>query len=107
MMVPDRARLAWGTLLATLVVVVAWDFLTATTFFGDDHIFLAYARHTPHPFAAFVSDQHGGEYYRPLPMALWWLLARIGGERHLIFALVALALHLSTAGLVATLARRL
>ena len=77
----DRARLAWGTLLATLLVVVAWDFLAATTFFGDDHLFLTYARHAPHPFAALVADQHGGEYYRPLPMALWWLLVKIGGEQ--------------------------
>ena len=103
----DRTRLAWGTLLATLLVVVAWDFLAATTFFGDDHLFLAFARLSPHPFTPFVSDQHGGEYYRPLPMALWWLLVHLAGERHWVFASTALILHTSTAALTAALARRL
>jgi hypothetical protein len=103
----DRARLVWGTLLATLVVVVAWDFLAATTFFGDDHLFLAFARLSPHPFTPFVSDQHGGEYYRPLPMALWWLLVHLAGERHWVFASTALILHTGTAALTAALARRL
>jgi hypothetical protein len=92
-----RVRLAWAA-VAIVVVVVAWDFLAATTFVGDDHVFLAFARHAPSPWAPFVADLHGGEYYRPLPMALWWLLGRTGGA--LRFAILALALHLAAAALV-------
>jgi hypothetical protein len=103
----DHGRLAWGVLLATLLGVVAWDFLAATTFLGDDHLFLAYARLAPHPFVALVTDQHGGEYYRPLPMALWWVLVHLAGERHWVFGLLALFLHAATAGLTGVLALRL
>jgi hypothetical protein len=103
----DSARLAGAGILAALVVVVAWDFLAATTFVGDDHLFLAFARLAPHPFGPFGTDCHGGEYYRPLPMALWWLLARLGGQRAWVFALFALALHTTAAALTAALARAL
>jgi len=90
-----------------LLVVVAWDFLAATTFFGDDHLFLTFARLAPDPFGPFVGDHHGGEYYRPLPMACWWLLARLGGAHVWVFALWALVLHASAAGSTGLLARRL
>ena len=53
-------------------------FFVSTTFFGDDHLFLAFARHVGNPFLPFVTDMHGGEYYRPLWMLVWWLLARAG-----------------------------
>jgi hypothetical protein len=101
----DQVRLAEAGLLATLLVV-AWDFLAATTFFGDDHLFLTFARLAPGPFGPFIADHHGGEYYRPLPMAAWWLLARLGGGAW-PFALWALALHATAAGLTALLAGRL
>ena len=71
-----RARAA--ALAGALLVAVAVPFFVATTFHGDDHLFRAFARHAPHPFVAFVSDAHGGEYYRPLPMAAWWLLGGPG-----------------------------
>ena len=54
--------------LGVAALAVAVPFLTATTFIGDDHLFLAYARHADSPLAAFVLDAHGGEYYRPFPM---------------------------------------
>ena len=63
---------------ALLLGLVAWDFVAATTFVGDDYLFLAFARLEPNPLLAFVRDMHGGEYYRPLPMLLWWLLNRAG-----------------------------
>jgi hypothetical protein len=90
--------------LAVLVGVVGWDFFAATTFIGDDHLFLTFARHAPSPLAPFVTDQHGGEYYRPVPMAIWWLLGRLGGGE-LPFAVLAFALHLTVATLVVALSR--
>jgi hypothetical protein len=103
----DGTRLAAGGLLAALMAVVAWDFFAATTFFGDDHLFLTFARLAPGPFGPFVTDHHGGEYYRPLPMACWWLLARLGGGRAWVCALWALLLHATAAALTGLLARRL
>ena len=87
-------------------MVVAVPFFVATTFHGDDHLFLAFARHAPHPFVAFVSDAHGGEYYRPLPMLVWWLLGRpaLGSVP---FAALALVLHAGAAALTALLLRAL
>jgi hypothetical protein len=57
-------------LLIAVAIPFGYSFFWATTFHGDDHIFLAYARYAPNPFIAFMSDAHGGEYYRPLPMAI-------------------------------------
>jgi type III secretion system FlhB-like substrate exporter len=87
---------------AALLLVVAVSFFAATTFHGDDHLFLAYARHAPHPFVAFVSDAHGGEYYRPLPMMVWWLLGRPGLGSAPCAAL-AFGLHAGAAALTALL----
>jgi hypothetical protein len=92
-----------GLALATLAIV-SIPFFVATTFIGDDHLFLAFARYAPHPLRPFVSDQHGGEYYRPLPMAVWWLLGRIGAGGA-PFATLALVLHAAAAVLLATLVR--
>lgn len=91
--------------VAALAVVV--PFFAATTFIGDDHLFLAFARHAPHPFAAFLTDRHGAEYYRPLPMMLWWLLGRLGGGGVFPFALLGLLLHAANALLVGELLRAL
>lgn len=87
--------------------MVGWDFASATTFLGDDHIFRAFACLEGNPWLAFVSDKHGGEYYRPLPMLLWWLLERMSGGQVWVFALAAFLLHASTAWLVVVLGRRL
>ena len=95
---------------AVLLVVVAIPFFAATTFYGDDHLFLAYARWAPHPFAAFAADAHGGEYYRPLPMAAWWLLGNVGrrgGGSTVPFAALALVLHVGASALTASLLRAL
>jgi hypothetical protein len=101
---PAAQRAAVGTTIAALALAVAIPFFTSTTFIGDDHVFLAFARHASNPLVPFVSDQHGGEYYRPLPMAVWWLLARVGGGQG-AFAALALVLHATAAALVATLLR--
>ena len=54
----------------------------------------------------FVSDAHGGEYYRPLPMLVWWLLGRPGlGSAP--FAALALGLHAGAAALTGLLLRAL
>ena len=78
---------------ALLLGLVAWDFVAATTFVGDDYLFLAFARLEPNPLLAFVRDMHGGEYYRPVPMLLWWLLGRVGQGAEWPFALAAFLLH--------------
>jgi hypothetical protein len=99
-MTAARAAATAGVGLAALVV--AAPFFAATTFIGDDHVFLGFARYAAHPFVPFYRDQHGGEYYRPLPMLVWWLLGRAGGGS-LPFAALALALHAAAAGLVGAL----
>jgi hypothetical protein len=99
--VRGRAAVA-ASLLAAAVGV---PFFAATTFVGDDHLFLAFARYASSPLVPFVRDQHGGEFYRPLPMALWWLLARVGGGAAVPFAALALGLHLGAAALLVVLVR--
>ena len=98
-----RAAVRAGALLAWWSAV---PFFVATTFHGDDHLFLAFARHAPHPFVAFVSDAHGGEYYRPLPMLVWWLLGRPAAGS-VPFAALAFLLHAGAAALTALLLRAL
>ena len=100
------ARGAAIAVAAALLVIVGVPFFAATTFHGDDHVFLAFARYAPHPFVAFVTDAHGGEYYRPLPMLAWWLLGRPGLGSAPCAAL-ALGLHVGAAALVARLLRAL
>jgi len=90
---------------ALLLGMVAWDFAAATTFVGDDYLFLAFARLEPNPLVAFVHDMHGGEYYRPLPMLLWWLLDRVGQGAEWPFALAGFILHAGSAALVVALGR--
>lgn len=86
-------------------VAVAVPFFVSTTFAGDDHVFLAFSRLAPNPLAAFVRDQHGGEFYRPLPMLVWWLLGRVAGAppSTLPFAALALGLHLAASALAGRL----
>jgi hypothetical protein len=98
-----RLSPAAAAALAGAAAIWAVPFFVATTFVGDDHVFLAFARHAPNPLVAFVRDQHGGEFYRPLPMLLWWGLGRMGGGAAAPFALLALALHAAAAGLVGAL----
>jgi hypothetical protein len=100
------SRRAAAAVAAALLAVVAVPFFVATTFHGDDYLFRAYARWAPHPFAAFISDAHGGEYYRPLPMLAWWLLGRPGWGSAPCAAL-ALLLHGGAAALTAALLRAL
>jgi hypothetical protein len=90
---------------ALLLGLVAWDFAVATTFVGDDYLFLAFARLEPNPLLAFVRDLHGGEYYRPLPMLLWWLLDRVGQGGPWPFALAGFLLHAGSAAMVVALGR--
>jgi hypothetical protein len=80
--------------LALVAALAAAPFFWATTFFSDDHLFLTFARLAPSPFVPFASDQHGGEFYRPIPWALWWLLGRLGSPPPAWpFALLGLTLH--------------
>jgi hypothetical protein len=98
---------ARAAVAAVALAVVVAPFFAATTFVGDDHLFLAFARYAPNPLAAFVRDLHGGEYYRPLPMLLWWVLARAGGASPAPFAALGLALHGAAAAVLAALVRAL
>jgi len=91
--------------LGAAALVASAPFFMATTFIGDDHLFLAFARHVGNPLSAFVRDLHGGEYYRPLWMLFWWPLGRAASVS--LFALAALALHAGVAGLAAALLRAL
>jgi hypothetical protein len=101
----SRAAPPLGTWLAVAAAaaVVAVPFFAATTFAGDDHVFLAFARFAPNPLAAFVRDHHGGEFYRPLPMLVWWLLGRAAAGASWPFAALALALHAAAAALLGAL----
>ncbi len=100
----DRRRIIITTVV---VAIVAVSFFTATTFVGDDHLFLAFSRLAPNPLVAFVRDQHGGEFYRPLPMLVWWLMGRAAhaasGFAAWPFAALAFALHAASAALLAKL----
>jgi hypothetical protein len=100
-----RARSAAVLGLGGAGIIAAVPFFTATTFFGDDHVFLTFARHVGNPFLPFVRDLHGGEYYRPLWMLFWWPLGRVGSVG--LFAAAALALHAAAAVLLGLLLRAL
>ncbi len=98
-----RVSPAAALALAAVAAIVAVPFFTATTFVGDDHLFLAFARLAPNPLVAFVRDQHGGEFYRPLPMLAWWLLGRASHGASWPFAALALVLHAASSALLAAL----
>ena len=105
-MAVDRQRTPWPAVAgvaAALALLVCAPFFAVTTFIGDDHLFLAFARHAPNPLVAFARDQHGGEFYRPLPMLLWWALGRLAPGTPALFAAVALALHAAAAALLGRL----
>ena len=97
-------RLAWLCAALLLLVFVGRDFVVATTFLGDDYIFRAFARLVRNPLVAFVVDQHGGEYYRPIPMVLWWALERLGRGSVWPFAASAFLLHGTCAVLLGVVA---
>jgi hypothetical protein len=100
-MTAPRARGVAVVIAAIGVLVGAlWS---STTFIGDDHLFLAFARLAPNPLVAFVRDQHGGEFYRPLPMLTWWLLGRAAPGATWPFAALAAVLHVASAALLASL----
>src|ERR1039457_4075633 len=99
-------RAVWVLAVVLLVLAVAWDFATATTFLGDDYLFRAFGRLEANPLLAFVADKHGGEYCRPLPMLIWWLLERISGGQAWVFALAAFVQHALCAVLLAVVGRK-
>ena len=100
-------RAVWSVAASFLLVAVALDFATATTFLGDDYLFRTFARLEANPLIAFVADKHGGEYYRPLPMLLWWLLERLSGGQAWVFALAAFLEHVCCASLLVVVGRRM
>ena len=102
-----QERVLWLLAAIALVALVGWDFATATTFLSDDYIFRLFGRLESNPLLAFVSDKHGGEYYRPIPMLLWWLVERLSGGQAWAFALAAFVLHASCAVLLGVMGRRL
>jgi hypothetical protein len=108
-MVPhSRIRqLVWILGAAVMLAIVGWDFAVATTFLGDDYIFRAFSRLEANPLLAFMADKHGGEYYRPFPMLLWWVIERLSGGQAWVFALASFLLHLLCAALLAALGRAL
>ena len=107
MRAPSSRTLVTAAVVVALFAVAVAPFFWSTTFFTDDHLLLAFARYTPNPLAAFRHDLHGGEFYRPLSMSLWWLLARLGGGAMAPFAAAEAALHLLVAIQVAWLLRAL
>jgi hypothetical protein len=103
----NRKRILWSFAAAALLALVGWDFVVATTFLGDDYVFRLFGRLEDNPFVAFVADKHGGEYYRPIPMLLWWVLERVADGQVWLFALASFLLHLLCALLLAVLTRLL
>ncbi len=102
-----RPRAATVAIAAAVAAVALLPFFWSTTFFTDDHLLLAFARYAPNPLVAFLRDEHGGEFYRPFSMSLWWLLARIGHGTIWPYAIVGASLHLLVAAQVAWLLRAL
>ena len=102
-----RPRAATVAVVAAVAAVGLLPFFWSTTFFTDDHLLLAFARYAPNPLIAFVRDEHGGEFYRPFSMNLWWSLARIGHGTIWPYAIVGASLHLLVAAQVAWLLRAL
>ena len=100
-------RLVWLFTTSLLFLAVAWDFVSATTFLGDDHLFRVFARLESNPMVALVADKHGGEYYRPLPMLLWWLLERLSDGQPWAFAMAAFVEHALCAVLVVVVGHKL
>ena len=96
--------LAFFAAAALIVIGVGVSFCLVTTFTGDDHLFLAFARYAPNPIVAFVRDQHGGEFYRPFPMVIWWGLGQLAGGSAMPFAALSFALHLTVSVEVGALA---
>jgi len=93
-----------SSLQRLLLGLVAWDFAAATTFVGDDYLFLAFARLEPNPLLAFTRDMHGGEYYRPCPCCCGG--CSIGGAgRPVAVRLAGFLLHAGSAALVVALGR--
>lgn len=107
MLPAQRPRTAAVAAVVAVAVIALLPFFWSTTFFTDDHLLLAFARYAPNPLVAFVRDEHGGEFYRPFSMSLWWLLARIGHGTIWPFAIAGAALHLLVAAQVAWLLRAL
>jgi len=109
-MTMDRPTLiAIGVGAAFVALLVGGPFFAVTTFIGDDHLFLAFARYVPNPLVAFVRDMHGGEFYRPIPMVVWWVLGRATAPGTWAFAGLALGLHAMVAvevGVLVALLRR-
>ena len=84
----------WFWIVVALWGVGAIPFFASTTFIGDDHLFLAFSRYESNPLSALWADKHGGEFYRPIPMLVWWLLGRLPmAIRHPAFASLSLLLH--------------
>jgi hypothetical protein len=89
-----RGEPSWRGWAALILVAGAIPFFASTTFVGDDHLFLTFARAEPRPWRALWSDVHGGEFYRPVPMLVWWVLGRLPRAlRSWAFPALALALH--------------
>jgi len=58
---------------------VMWPALSGF-YFGDDYYDLALARAAESPFDFFVANHYiGGYLYRPLPLAIWWVLDHVSG----------------------------
>lgn len=102
----SAVRLAVLVAAILLLALVGWDFVTATTFFGDDYVFRSFAQLESNPLLAFVADKHGGEYYRPFPMVVWWALERLANGSVWPFAALAFVLHAGAALLVTLVGRR-
>jgi len=95
-----RSEPSWRGWAALILVAGAIPFFASTTFVGDDHLFLTFARAEPRPWRALWSDVHGGEFYRPVPMLVWWVLGRLPSPlRSWAFPALALVLHAAVAAL--------
>ena len=88
------------------VVIVHRDALQLP-FFADDYLFLEQVR-ARSLFAALVSPDGLGNYFRPVGRQLYfWLLGRLSGESAYVFHVANLALFLGIVTLLFVIARRL
>lgn len=92
---PLTARdLGWAALLPVAAVIVFFPALSAALWL-DDYTFVALSRRAASPLDFFTTEHMFGDWlYRPLPMALWWVVERLGGSVRLQYFCNAVLLGL-------------
>ncbi len=104
MQIPSRQLALTALAIVALAVPGLWPVLSPGMS-ADDYGLQLYARLTPSPLSFFLEDHSSSYSYRPVTMALWWLVAQLGSQAELQY-LMNIALHAANALLVGALAWR-